>query len=206
MTDNNPSAPPPENSERWSHLYPNIQEYQYPQEGYDKTIYNLEQNILSITSKYKYKKNTSNDYLKMIEEIKQETIKFEKKYISNNIELPVINYHNENKYDDNNFEKFEQHFKMCEFYFSKGQKELFERIQIIKNRKKELKNMRCIPSHITRSVFEEIKSYEQLLDATKNIFEHKYGKYSKFKKKIQKEIKEEKTRIGSYKKFMNKYM
>ena len=128
------------------------------------------------------------------------------KYISNNIELPVINYHNENKYDDNNFEKFEQHFKMCEFYFSKGQKELFERIQIIKNRKKELKNMRCIPSHITRSVFEEIKSHEQLLDATKNIFEHKYGKYSKFKKKIQKEIKEEKTRIGSYKKFMNKYM
>ena len=49
-------------------------------------------------------------------------------------------------------------------------------------------------------------NYEKLLDTTKNAFQHKYGNYSKFKKKINEEIKEDKKPIGSYKKFMNKYL
>lgn len=213
MTSNNPSAPPLDNRQRWNYLYPKIENTGYSNyhheeyhEGYDKNINDLEQKILSITGNYKYKQNTSNDYRKMKQEINELISNFKKEYHCNNEELPNINHHYSNKDDDNNFEKFEQHFKMCEYYFSKGQKELFERIQIIKNRKKELKDMRCIPANITRKVFDEIKSYEKLLDTTKNAFQHKYGNYSKFKKKIKEEIKEDKKRIGSYKKFMNKYL
>ena len=126
MTGNNPSAPPLNNSGMWPQLYPKPQLYQYNQEGYDSNISDLEQKLLSITSNYKYKQNTSNDYRKMKQEINELISNFKKENHCNNEELPSINHHYSNKDDDNNFEKFEQHFKMCEYYFSKGQKELFD--------------------------------------------------------------------------------
>lgn len=203
MNGNIPSAPP------GNFMYPRIGEYQ-PQQTLDENVNNFERKISSILGKYKFKNNTRNNYQEMFKKITELTNEFKQ---SNSIEddkkdreLPKLNHHYANKYDDKNFEKFEQHFKMCQYYFSNGQKELFESIQIIKSRKNELKDMRCIPANMTRKVYDEIKSYEQLLNETKNAFEHKYGRYSQFKKKLNKEIKEEKKLIGSYKKFMNKYL
>jgi hypothetical protein len=217
MNGNNPSAPP--GNFIYPHIeikpsvpsdnfiYPHIGEYQPTQ--LDKNVNNLEREILSILGQYKFNSNNDTDYKEMMNKISELTKNFKHLYYieqKNDVELPEINHHYSNDHNDENFEKFEQHFKMCQYYFSKGKKELFERIQIIKGRKNELKDMRRIPANITRKVFEEIKSYEKLLDKTKDAFEYKYGRYSQFKKKFNKEIKEEKKLIGSYKRFMNKYM
>ena len=108
-------------------------------------------------------------------------------------------------YHDLNFEKFEQNFKLCQYFYSKGQKDLFDHINIIKNRKKELEAMRRIPQHLTRKVFDEIQKCKELEIFYKKTFEHKYGKYHKFKAKIIKKEKEENKLKSSYKSFMNKY-
>ena len=173
--------------------YPPIQNYE-PGEINDLCIVELEKRISKIFSKYKYKHNRT--YNDMIHEINETLNKFKN------------NQNVQNKQENNidkNFEKFEQNFKLCQYFYSKGQQELFDHIIVIKNRKKELETMRRIPQYLTRKVFDEIQQCKELQTFYKKTFEHKYGKYHKFKAKIIRKEEEEKKSKSSYKSFMNKY-
>jgi len=204
----NPSAPPLLNNQENLHYYPQIKNY-VPGEFNDLYIVNLEQEISNVLSKYKHQHNTTYD--NMIYEITKKLNKFKNNHnIQNN--KPQIQENNSTEIQENNsteidknFEKFEQNFKLCQYFYSKGQKDLFDHINIIKNRKKELEAMRRIPQHLTRKVFDEIQKCKELEIFYKKTFEHKYGKYHKFKAKIIKKEKEENKLKSSYKSFMNKY-
>ena len=204
----NPSAPPLLNNQENLHYYPQIKNY-VPGEFNDLYIVNLEQEISNVLSKYKHQHNTTYD--NMIYEITKKLNKFKNNHnIQNN--KPQIQENNSTEIQENNsteidknFEKFEQNFKLCQYFYSKGQKDLFDHINIIKNRKKELEAMRRIPQHLTRKVFDEIQKCKELEIFFKKTFEHKYGKYHKFKAKIIKKEKEENKLKSSYKSFMNKY-
>ena len=198
----NPSAPPLPNNQENLHYYPQIQNY-VPGQFDDLYIVNLEQEISNVLSKYKHQHNTTYD--NMIYEITKKLNKFKNNHnhnIQNN--QPQIQENNSTEIDKN-FEKFEQNFKLCQYFYSKGQQELFNHIIVIKNRKKELETMRRIPQHLTRKVFDEIQKCKELEIFYKKTFEHKYGKYHKFKAKIKNKEKEENKLKSSYKSFMNKY-
>lgn len=181
--------------------YPQIQSYE-PGEINDLYIVEFEKQISKICSKYKHQHNQTYD--NMIYEINKTLNTFKNNHNIQN-KQEQIQENNINKENDKNFEKFEQNFKLCQYFYSKGQQELFNHIIVIKNRKKELEAMRRIPQHLTRKVFDEIQKCKELEIFYKKTFEHKYGKYHKFKAKIKKKEKEENKLKSSYKSFMNKY-
>jgi len=201
-----PSAPPQQmfavEQKQSNYLYPNIKQ---PGSIYDKNIIELEQSISNILKKYKMQKNDKTSYKNMIIEIDNITRQFNSHHNLNETNNNIEHKNQQNtSYYDLNFDKFEQNFKLCQYYFSKGQEELFTHINVIIERKNELKNMRQIPSHLQRQVYDEIKMCESLHLKYKNEFEHKYGKFKKFKQKLKEKKKQENLRIGKYKKFMNK--
>tara|TARA_B100001013_G_scaffold95788_1_gene53547 strand:- start:405 stop:1016 length:612 start_codon:yes stop_codon:yes gene_type:complete len=196
----NPSAPPLPNNQENLHYYPQIKNY-VPGQFDDLYIVNLEQEISNVLSKYKHQHNTTYD--NMIYKITKKLNEFKNNHNIQNNQQQI--QENNSTEIDKNFEKFEQNFKLCQYFYSKGQKELFDHINIIKNRKKELEAMRRIPQHLTRKVFDEIQKCKELEIFYKKTFEHKYGKYHKFKAKIKNKEKEENKLKSSYKSFMNKY-
>jgi hypothetical protein len=212
---NYPSAPPQQmyvveqnqnqsqNQSQSNSLYPNLKQ---PGVFCDNNIIELEQNISNIFKKYKIKKNDKTSYKNMMIEIDTISRQFNSHHnLNEKKEIRVENRHPQNNtYHDLNFEKFEQNFKLCQYYYSKGQQDLFTHINVIKVRKNELKNMRQIPKHLQRQVYDEMKMCESLHLKYKNEFEHKYGKFKKFKQKLKEKRKQENLRIGKYKNFMNK--
>jgi hypothetical protein len=203
-----PSAPPQQMSvveqKQRNSLYPNLKQ---PGLVYDKNIIELEQSISNIFKKYKMQKNDKISYKNMMIEIDTITRQFNSHHNLNE-KNEKNNLKGENQqnttYHDLNFEKFEQNFKLCQYYYSKGQQDLFTHVNVIKARKNELKNMRQIPNHLQRQVYDEMKMCETLHLKYKNEFEHKYGKFKKFKQKLKEKKKQENLRIGKYKNFMNK--
>tara|TARA_B100000678_G_C18219824_1_gene506712 strand:+ start:2223 stop:2858 length:636 start_codon:yes stop_codon:yes gene_type:complete len=184
-------------------LYPNLNQ---PGLVYDKNIIELEQSISNIFKKYKIQKNDKTSYKNMMIEIDTITRQFNSHLnLNEKNEMKDENQQPQNTtYHDLNFEKFEQNFKLCQYYYLKGQQDLFTHVNIIKARKNELKNMRQIPGHLQRQVYDEMKMCESLHLKHKNEFEHKYGKFKKFKQKLKEKKKQENLRIGKYKNFMNK--
>ena len=202
-----PSAPPQQMSvveqKQRNSLYPNLKQ---PGLIYDKNIIELEQSISNIFKKYKMQTNDKTSYKNMMIEIDTITRQFNSHHNLNENEKNNLKGENQQNttYHDLNFEKFEQNFKLCQYYFSKGQEDLFTHVNVIKARKNELKDMRQIPCHLQRQVYDEMKMCETLHLKYKNEFEHKYGKFKKFKQKLKEKKKQENLRIGKYKNFMNK--
>ena len=146
---NYPSAPPQQmyvveqnqnqsqNQSQSNSLYPNLKQ---PGVFCDNNIIELEQNISNIFKKYKIKKNDKTSYKNMMIEIDTISRQFNSHHnLNEKKEIRVENRHPQNNtYHDLNFEKFEQNFKLCQYYYSKGQQDLFTHINVIKVRKNEL--------------------------------------------------------------------